>query len=123
MASDDLIRLMQCLFLPAADTFREVLWHPAVDIHRTPYGWLVKFELAGVQPEDIDLLAQGQRLTVRGLRRDCMTEEEHRCYLMEITYNHFERTVELPCNLDQADISTDYKHGLLLVRIQTEAQA
>jgi HSP20 family protein len=120
--SSDLIRLMQCLFLPAAETFREVLWHPAVDVYRTHAGWLVKFELAGVRPEDMELIAHGQRLTVRGLRRDCMTEEEHRCYRMEITYSHFERTVELPCNLDRADIGTDYKHGLLLVHIKTEAQ-
>jgi HSP20 family protein len=119
--SSDLIRLMQCLFLPAADTFREVLWHPAVDLHRTRDGWLVKFELAGVRPDDMELLASGRRLTLRGVRRDCTTQEEARCYLMEITYSHFERTVELPCDLDQADISTDYQYGLLLVHIKTEA--
>jgi HSP20 family protein len=119
--SSDLIRLMQCLFLPAADTFQEVLWRPAVDVYRARYGWLVKFELAGVRPDDMELTASGRRLTIRGVRRDCMTQEEARCYLMEITYSHFERSVELPCDLDQADISTDYQYGLLLVHIKTEA--
>jgi HSP20 family protein len=121
--SHDLIRLMQCLFLPAADTFREVLWRPAVDVHRTRAGWLVKFELAGVRPDDMELLASGGRLTLRGVRRDCTTQEEARCYLMEIAYNHFERSVELPCDLGRADISTDYQYGLLLVHIKTEAQS
>ena len=116
----DLIRVMQALFLPAAAVCPQAPWQPNTDVSRTPDGWLVKFELAGVRPEDMELLASGRRLTLRGVRRDCTTQEEARCYLMEITYGHFERTVELPCDLDQADISTDYQYGLLLVQIQTE---
>ncbi|MBV9126219.1 MAG: Hsp20/alpha crystallin family protein, partial [Planctomycetes bacterium] len=66
----DLIRLMQTLFLPAAETFQEVPWRPAVDVYRTRQGWRVKFELAGVRPEDITLTVHGRRLTVQGVRRD-----------------------------------------------------
>ena len=28
-------------------------WQPRADVHRMPGGWLVKFELAGVRPEDV----------------------------------------------------------------------
>jgi HSP20 family molecular chaperone IbpA len=41
---------------------------------------------------------------------------------MEITYSQFERTLELPCNLEHAQITTDYQYGLLLVRVETEAE-
>jgi HSP20 family protein len=37
---------------------------------------------------------------------------------MEIAYSRFERSVELPCNLDRADITTEYRDGMLLVRIR-----
>ncbi len=116
----DLKQLLHSLFWPAARTFREPHWQPAVDVHRTRTGWLVKFELAGVRAEDITLTVRGPWLTVRGIRRDCFTEEGCRCYRMEIAYSHFERSLELPCDLDRAAVSTNYRDGLLLVQIRTE---
>jgi HSP20 family protein len=121
--SQDLIRLMNALFLPAVGTCREGPWCPAVDIYRLRKGWLVKFELAGVKADDVDLTALGNRLTVRGVRRDTVTEIGS-CYRMEIEYSSFERSVELPCDLKRADITTDFRDGMLLVHIndRTEAQ-
>jgi HSP20 family molecular chaperone IbpA len=36
---------------------------------------------------------------------------------MEITYSHFERVIEFPCDLDRASISVESQNGLLLVRV------
>ena len=113
----DLIRLMHALFLPAAESCLASPWCPATDVYRTRQGWVVKFELAGVRPEDIDLEVAGRRMTVRGVRRDSIAPEECSYYRMEITYSRFERSVELPCDLDRADITTEYRDGMLLVRI------
>jgi HSP20 family protein len=117
----DLIRLMQSLFPLGREMLREGAWQPAADVYRTHYGWLVKFDLAGVRPEDVELSAGGSRLSVRGTRRDWCREEGCSYYLMEISYSHFERTLELPCDLDRARLTTENRHGLLLVRIHTEA--
>jgi HSP20 family protein len=118
----ELIRLMHSLFLPAVERCRDVLWHPALDVYQTPDGWLLKFDLAGVRIEDISLEVCGPRLTVRGSRRDRFATEGHNHYLMEIAYSDFERSVELPCNLEPAQVSTDYRDGMLLVRIRMETQ-
>jgi HSP20 family protein len=116
------IHIRHFFFLPAAGRLREVTWQPAADVYRTNSGWLVKFDLAGVSPEEIELTSEGSRLTVRGRRRDCGQEEGCVCYLMEIAYSAFERTLVLPCQLDQAEISAEFRLGMLLVRIQTESQ-
>jgi HSP20 family protein len=118
----DLIRLMQSLFLPAAETYGKSLWNPPLDVYRTRKGWLVKVELAGVRPEDIHVTVHGNRMTIEGTRRDWLTEEGCCQYRLEIAYSHFERTLELPCDLDHAHITTDYQYGLLLVRVETEAE-
>jgi HSP20 family protein len=117
--ADDLIRLMQAFFLPATETFRQAAWRPALDVYRTQEGWLLKFELAGVRSEDIHLTAHGRCLTLRGVRRDCAADRDYCCYVMEITYDHFERTVELPCEVESAPIAVDFIQGMLMVRIQT----
>jgi HSP20 family protein len=116
----DVIRLMQSLFLPAASGCGEAHWCPSADIYRTPRGWLVKFDLAGVHPEDITLTARGSRLTVCGRRRDWTIAEGNQYYRMEIAYSHFERSLELPCQLDPARITSEFREGMLLVRIDTE---
>jgi HSP20 family protein len=118
----DLIRLMQCLFHSADPVCGEVHWHPSADIYRTRSGWLVKFDLAGVRPEDIRLTAHGSRLTVCGRRRDWTVLEGHRYYRMEIAYSHFERSVDLPCQLEPAHITREFREGMLLVGIETEGQ-
>ncbi len=116
----DLIRLMHSLFLPAADMVQTAGWQPPTDVYRTGRGWLIKFDLAGVRPEDIELSVAGHRLIVRGARRDWCREEGCRHYRMEITYSRFERSVELPTDLQCARITTEYQFGLLLVHIQLE---
>ena len=119
--SKDVIRLMHALFLPNVDACRPELLCPPTDVYRTHTGWLVKFELAGARPEDVHLEVLGQRLTLRGVRRDTTAAEELHCYRMEIAYSAFERSLELPCDLGRADIATEYRDGMLLVRISTEA--
>lgn len=120
MASHDLIRLMHSLFLPVTSSLQEALWRPATDVYRTPSGWVVKFELAGVRPNDIEVCVGGSVLTVRGMRRDCLRERTCECHLMEIAYSHFERSVSLPCDLAHARIVTEHEHGMLVVHIETE---
>lgn len=117
----DLNRLMQALFYPAAEAVRETCWKPAVDVYRTRDGWLLKFDLAGVRPEDIHLDIQGSRLTVHGVRRDWNLEEGCSYYQLEIAYSRFERSIELPVTLDRARLSTELREGMLLVRIHKEA--
>jgi HSP20 family protein len=87
-------------------------------VYRTRTGWLVKYDLAGVRLEDIDLTAVGNTLALRGVRRDRTRDEACRVHLMEIAYNRFERILELPCDVSRAEVSTDYRDGMLLVHIE-----
>jgi HSP20 family protein len=118
--SRDLIRLMQSLF-PTTGMGPEAVWRPAVDVYRTERGWLLKFDLAGVRPQDVTLKVHGNRLTIQGVRRDLTTEQGCSHYRMEISYSHFERTLELPGTIEPASIATDYRNGMLLVHLTTEA--
>src|SRR5437870_13537290 len=91
-------------FVQQSEAQRAADWHPATDIYRTRDGWLIKFALAGVQPEDIDVTVQGRKLRVRGTRRDTCSSEECRQVRIEIAYNPFERQVELPDDLQNIQI-------------------
>jgi HSP20 family molecular chaperone IbpA len=36
---------------------------------------------------------------------------------MEIAYNRFERTIDLPCDLEHARITVGYRDGMLLLHV------
>ncbi len=93
-------------------------WRPAVDVYRDRDGWLVKFDLAGVAPRDIEVRVRGRFLTVAGVRRDLTVQEGRQAYLMEIAYSRFERSVELPVDLEELEIGSESRDGMLLVSIQ-----
>jgi HSP20 family protein len=112
----NLLRFLQAAF-PASVQASAGVWQPPADIYRTTTGWLVKLDLAGVQPEDVEVLVQGSTLTVRGIRRDWSLEESCHCYQMEIAYSHFERHINFPENLQQATVTAEHRLGMLLVRI------
>ena len=114
--------LLQLHWHLASEASAQSVWRPPVDVYRGQRGWLLKFELAGVRLEDVQLRRQGRLLTVTGLRRDWTIQEEQQSYSMEISYNRFERTIELPCELEPAQIATEYRDGMLLVRINLEQQ-
>src|SRR5579871_1284662 len=95
-------------------------WAPSADVYRTRKGWILKFDLAGVQLEDVAVTVRGRLISVSGFRKDSIVEEGCSYYSMEISYNRFERTIEMPCNLDHARVSLEARDGILLVRMITE---
>lgn len=121
--SRDMIRLMHVLFTQDQNECGDAPWCPPADVYCSADGsWIVKYELAGVRPEDLSLTAEGCRLSLRGLRRDCLRDRGYRQYRLEIAYNQFERNLELPCDVEHASIATEYSQGMLLVHITPEAQ-
>lgn len=95
-------------------------WQPSADVYRTTDGWLVKFDLAGVQVGDVSVTLRGRSLTISGVRRDLFLEEGFRYHSMEISYNRFERSLAMPANLESARVTIEAREGLLLVRMITE---
>jgi HSP20 family protein len=80
----------------------------------------LKFDLAGVRPEDVTVSVTGRMVKVTGVRRDTSVEEGCSYYAMEISYNRFERSLEMPVNLAHARVTIEARNGLLLVRMITE---
>ena len=103
------------------DSFEEIRgldFSPRADVYRTPSGWVVKFDLAGVNPRDIEIRSRRLRHPRSRVRRDQFIERGYRHHSMEISYSRFERTLHLPCVCEGASITTEYMDGLLIVTIE-----
>jgi HSP20 family protein len=107
------------LFAPAG---QDQEWQPPVDIYQASWGWILKFELAGVRLEDLNVHVTKRAVMVSGIRRDYMVEAGCNHYSMEITYSRFRRSVQMPEDLTGAKMRLDYRDGILFVRIETKGE-
>ncbi|HEY7462412.1 MAG TPA: Hsp20/alpha crystallin family protein [Gemmatimonadota bacterium] len=107
-------------FEPALSMVGDCVWRPAVDVRRTPTGWLIKAELPGVPAEQVHVTMRGNSVVLSGVRRD-VHEEGESCYAMEIAYSPFERRIELPGRVEDADVAISSRDGLLILRIARRA--
>lgn len=98
------------------------LWCPAADVYRTGDGWIVKVDLAGIRPADIQITIDGRLLRISGSRRDGICGEGVSHYQLEITYSRFEKMIQFPRSIEHASIARDYHDGLLILRLHEEAE-
>jgi HSP20 family protein len=99
------------------------LWCPAADVYRTANGWIVKVDLAGIQPADIQITLDGPVLRISGSRRDGICGEGVSHYQLEITYSRFEKMIQFPRSIEHATVERDYHDGLLILRLREEEGA
>jgi HSP20 family protein len=98
------------------------LWCPAADVYRTSEGWIVKVDLAGVKPQDVEVIIDGDLLRISGSRRDGTCGEGVSHYQLEITYSRFEKMIRFPRTIEHASIERDYRDGLLILRLREEQE-
>jgi len=92
-----------------------VAWVPNMDVFTHDDGVVVKAELAGIRREDLTLTVDGNRLRIRGIRRDSARSSGSRFLMMEIEYGAFEAAVDLPAGLDLSSARAVYLNGFLRI--------
>jgi len=92
-------------------------YRPQVDVFRSeePPILTVQIELAGVDPDDVQLVAAPQALLIAGERRrpkDCGHYQQ-----MEMDYGPFQRQITLSEDIDPEEAVATYERGILTVRL------
>ncbi len=107
--------------MPKASGLRcsENFWYPAADVYKAPGGWVVKLELAGVAPDELEVEIGGDTLRVAGVRRDEAINETISYHQLEITYSRFEKTIRFPCPVEGARVERSYRDGLLILYLRS----
>jgi HSP20 family protein len=93
---------------------------PAIDVEDKGDSLLVKAEIAGVKPEDMEVELHGDQLLIRGEKKEEKEEkdEERKYYYKERSFGSFSRTITLGVEVDPEDIDAQYKDGILSVTLK-----
>jgi HSP20 family protein len=98
-------------------------WAPVVDIYEEEGLIVLKAELAGVDPKDVDIRVENNVLTLKGERHLDTEVKKENYHRVERTYGAFSRSFTLPSVVDGEKIKAEIKDGVLKVTLPKKEEA
>jgi len=91
--------------------------YPPMNVYDDGESFIVRAEIPGVDPKNIDVSVVGDTLTIKGKREET-TEKEDECYhRRESNHGEFRRAFTLPDQVDVNKVLANTKDGVLEVRL------
>ncbi len=91
---------------------------PAVESFVRGDEYVVRADLPGVDPSDLEVSVEGDRLWIRGERKEVHEGNGSSRFYKEIRYGRFERNVALPSGVDPDTVRASYHNGVLEVTMK-----
>jgi len=98
-------------------------WTPAADVYEDGEGVTLRFELAGVDPKDVDIRFENGVLTLKGERKLDREDQRQNYHRIELAYGTFTRSFALPGTVDADKIRAESRHGVLNVFVPKRPEA
>lgn len=92
-------------------------FEPPIDVYETPDRMVVRMEIAGLRPEELEvnLSGDGQLLTISGRREDPDAGSPRKYYALEIESGEFARQIPVRVTIDREAVAASYADGYLEV--------
>jgi len=88
----------------------------AVDVYQTDGELVIQSTIAGVKPEELEITAQGDVVTIKG-KREKINNEEKNYFYQECYWGSFSREIILPVEADAARAEASMIEGVLTIRM------
>ncbi|MGH9433740.1 MAG: Hsp20/alpha crystallin family protein [Terriglobia bacterium] len=98
-------------------------WAPAVDVLENDQNVVLKADLPGVDPKDVEIRIQDNTLTLKGERKFEKDVKEGNYQVVERSYGSFFRGFSLPAYINSENVTADYKDGLLTLTLPKREEA
>ncbi|MBI3753292.1 MAG: Hsp20/alpha crystallin family protein [Deltaproteobacteria bacterium] len=88
-------------------------WYPNVECFAKEGNLVVRAEIPGMDPKDVDISIVGNTLTIKGEKKAAKEVSKENYLLSEVRYGSFERTITLPEGVKADNMRAYYKNGIL----------
>jgi len=117
-------RVFDRFFEPFPEEMRSLgEWAPRMDVSETKDAVVVKAEVPGIEPKEIEVSLHGEMLTMKGEKKLEKEDKGERFHRVERTWGSFVRTVRLPAPVDAERVQATFKNGLVTVTLPKTAAA
>ena len=98
-------------------------WSPTVDIAESDDEVVVRAELPGIDPKDLDVSVSGNQLVLSGEKKESSESEGKDFSHSESRYGSFRRLVQLPEGIDTENVEAQYANGVLTMHLKKTPSA
>lgn len=91
--------------------------YPPIDMTETETEIVLKAELPGIDPKNIDINVAQDRIEIRGEVKDEWEQKDTGCCIMERYHGTFERVIGLPAEVNQDGVKANYQNGILKITL------
>jgi HSP20 family protein len=96
---------------------------PAIESFVENGNFMVRTDLPGIDPKNVDIKVVGDILTIKGSREEKSETKKADFFRREIRYGSFERSISLPKGIKAEDLKATYRDGVLELRAPMPKEA
>jgi HSP20 family protein len=97
-------------------------WEPNTDIIESEHKVNLRFELAGVDHEDLYVKLRNGELVVYGIRKEKRPNGEINFHQLGIAYGPFIKIISIPESIEHNEINATYNNGILDVTLSKKSK-
>ena len=95
-------------------------WRPPTEVYETSSTLELVAEIAGMDRAEIEVLIEGDVISIRGVRPDPAICDQRSYHEARISYGEFAADVNVPFAIDGAAATANYENGFLRVSLPKE---
>jgi HSP20 family protein len=101
----------------------EATWMPAVEFIDAGDNFVLKAQLPGIDPKDVDVQVTREAISISGERRYENTDEKSGYVRSEFRYGTFHRVLTLPAPIQNDSVQAECKDGILTLTLPKVTEA
>ncbi len=98
-------------------------WTPRVDVEETEKEIVIKADIPGVDPKNIEIAIENNVLTVRGERKEEREEKKKNYHRVERFMGSFYRAIPLPPGVDAEKVTATSSNGVITITVPKKLEA
>jgi len=102
---------------PGEGAFGSGGWVPQADVYETKDTYFILLELPGVDDDDLDVVAEGHSVTIKGERRLAASTRPESFHRMERSYGLFARVFRFEDPIDADRVDAQLSDGLMKLAV------
>ena len=105
------------------DDTDKVAWGPSVDVVENDDNLQIMAELPGIKMDEVKISLTDNILTVKGEKKNEVSESKRNFYRVERCYGRFQRSFTLPSTVDAERVKASLENGVLTITLPKAEQA